>query len=201
MTRWWCGIVVVAVALAGCATKYTRTTMANAPGHADIAVPPARELGDPETFEPAADPGTSTLAVIPIPSVMLGTGRGNPGTLVTDLNLEVRFEHTSDAGRAPFGKRALAFTAGLVGVHVDDRGGAYGAMFGEVSFRFPSVKGVLPMDIGVGPVVYPADFEAGAQLTVRFPLLALRARYVERSGFEFWAGYQIPIPFLFQRSR
>jgi len=196
-------VIVLVAALGGCATKHTSLSMHNAPGNVDLGAKPAREIGNPDAFEPASDPGTSTLSVIPIPSIMLGTGRGNPGQLVTDLNLETRFEyHTDPKGKEPFGKYALAFTAGLAGVQLADKGGSgFGAMFGEVSFRFPTIKGVVPMDVGVGPVVYPTDFEVGGQITVRFPLLAIRLRYVENGGLEFWGGYQFPIPFLFQRSR
>jgi hypothetical protein len=194
-------LAVLAV-IAGCATKQTTTSLHNAPGNVDLGAPPAREIGAPDAFERPTDPGTTTLSVIPIPSILLGTGRGNPGELVTDFNLETRFEYHSDKAREPFGKYAVAFTAGLAGVHLaEHRGAEFGALFGEVSFRFPTIKGVVPTDVGVGPVIYPTNFEAGGQITVRFPLLALRLRYVERGGLEFWAGYQVPIPFLFQRSR
>jgi hypothetical protein len=195
--------LALAVAASGCATKQTRTSWHNAPGLVDLSAPPPRDRGDaePDAFVAPEEPGTATLAVIPMPNVLFGTGRGNPGSLAIDLGFEMRFEYHASAKRQPFAKKALAFTAGLASLQVVDRGpNDFGGMFGELNYRF-ALGGIVPMDVGVGPVVYPTNFEVGGQVTVRLPLIAIRLRYVEQSGFEFWGGYQIAIPFLFQRSR
>jgi len=52
-----------------------------------------------------------------------------------------------------------------------------------------------------GPAFYGETADAGAQITVRFPLMFVRARYLAGTGGELWFGYEVPIPFLFQRSR
>ena len=59
----------------------------------------------------------------------------------------------------------------------------------------------MPADLGVGPVVYPSEFEAGGQLTARLLIVAARVRYLPDSGLEIWGGFQLPIPFFFERSR
>ena len=69
-----------------------------------------------------------------------------------------------------------------------------------MSYRFPSWN-KLPTEVGIGPVVYPSELDAGGQLTVRFTLLAARVRYLADSGVEVWGGFQLPIPFFFGRSR
>lgn len=195
--------ILLAAALAGC-TQYARVHMKNAPGLTDLSQPLERENGDPERFEPAVDPGSKTLAVFMNPSLMIGAGR-EPVTAqdpAYEPGLELRFEHHSAAfDRKLLADRTLAVTAGVGFAQlVKGRPTVGGPLFAELNYRFPSWN-KAPTDIGLGPVVYPANFDAGGQLTVRLLIMAVRARYMADGGFEFWGGFQIPVPFFFGRSR
>jgi len=193
-------LVLIAGLAAGC-TQYTRTAMTNAPGNVDLTAPLPNENGDPARYEPPRDPGTKTLVMFVAPMLMLGSGRIDaPSTLVVEPGMEFRFEshETGKRWSAP----TFAITAGLGFIQIyEARPDHLGAFYSELNFRFPSIKGVVPMDIGIGPAFYAPDAELGGQLTVRLPLLSMRGRYMARNGFEFWAGYEIPIPVIFGRSR
>ena len=70
---------------------------------------------------------------------------------------------------------------------------------------------VIPFDVALGAAVYPGvslaatgehyDASIGGQLSVRIPLALLRFRYMTETGFEVMAGYELPFPFFFGRSR
>jgi len=195
-------LALLAAALAGC-VDYAHVHMKNAPGVTDLSRPLERENGDPDRFEPAKDPGQETLTIIAMPSLMIGAGREPVPAekAVYEPGLELRFEHHTDEGHEPFASRALAFTAGIGFAQlVDGRPAIAGPLFAELDFRFPTWN-KMPTDIGLGPIAYPANFDAGGQLTVRVPFIAARARYLAHSGPELWIGFQIPIPFFFERSR
>jgi hypothetical protein len=197
-------MLAAVAALAGC-TSYARVSQKNAPGLTDLSKPLERENGDPQRYEPAREPGMKTLTVFANPSVMIGAGRRPlPAQKAAfEPGLELRFEHhTARAGdREPFAPRALAVTAGIGFAQlVDGRSAIAGPLYAELNYRF-LVRNSVPMDIGLGPVVYPSEFEAGGQLTARFLIIAVRARYLPDSGYELWGGFQLPIPFFFERSR
>lgn len=194
---------IAAIAALGGCTQYTRVHMKNAPGVTDISKPLERENGDPDRFEPAVDPGAKTLTVFTNPTLMIGAGREPlpAHEAAYEPGLELRFEHHTAEGRALLAERALAVTAGIGFVQaVNGRPTIGGPLFTEINYRFPTWNNA-PTDIGLGPVVYPANFDAGAQLTVRLFLISARVRYLADSGFEIWGGFQIPIPFFFGRSR
>lgn len=189
--------LVILVVLVGC-SEYARTTTINAPGNIDLNTPMPNENGDPARFEPAVDPGSKQLVVIAMPSMMGGTGRLDKGAV--EPGLEMRFE-LHETGKEWYATR-LAFTAGVGFVQLYEQArDHFGALHAELNLRFPAIKGVIPLDIGVGPAFYADDAEFGGQISLRLPLLTLRARYMERNGFELWGGYEIPIPFIFSRSK
>jgi hypothetical protein len=192
---------ILVVAATGC-SSYAHLATTNAPGVTDVTAPMARENGEPGRFEPATDPGTRTIAIIAMPSVMFGVGRReiDADHPTIEPGLELRFERHESAGAEPFGRRALAITAGMgFAQFIDQRPTILGPVYAELSYRF--MTGGPPIDIGLGPVFYADDTELGAQLTVRAPLTAVRTRYLPRSGFEIFVGFELPIPFLFSRSR
>jgi hypothetical protein len=201
--RWGLAVIaaLAASALAGC-YEYARVSMRNAPGVTDLSKPPERENGAPERFEQATSPGAQALAVIPTLSGMLGVGRGPVGHSPTvEPGLEVRFERYTGRERQLLGARAFAMTAGIGFVQgASGQPTIAGPLFLEANYRTVLAK-TWPVDLGLGPVVYPSELDAGAQLTVRITLLAIRARYLADSGFEFFGGLQVPIPFFFERSR
>ena len=191
--------LVVAILLAGC-TKYARTTSINAPGNVDLTKPLPNENGDPMRFEVPADPGRTSIVVFVMPTFLGGTGRAGGSNGAIEPGLELRFESIDSA--KPWFAKNLAVTAGVGFIQIyERRPDHFGALHAELNFRFPSIKGVIPLDLGVGPAFYPDDPEFGAQISMRFMVLTVRARYMERNGFEFWGGYDVPIPFIFSRSK
>lgn len=197
--------VAAVTALGGC-TSYARVSMKNAPGVTDLSQPLEREDGAPQRYEPARDPGVKTLTVFATPSLMIGAGRRPlPAQKAAfEPGLELRFEHhTRRAGgdREAWAWRALAVTAGIgFAQAVEGRPTIAGPLFAELNYRFRAGNGP-PVDIGLGPVVYPSELEAGGQLTARLVIAAVRVRYLPDSGYEIWGGFQIPVPFFFERSR
>lgn len=189
------------LALAGC-YEYARVSMRNAPGVTDLSKPPERENGDPDKLEPATTPGAQTLTVIAMPSLMLGAGRRPIDNAPTvEPGLELRFERYTGREGQLLGARGFAATAGIGFVQAaGDQPVIAGPLFLEADYRTVLAK-TWPVALGLGPVVYPSEFDAGGQLTVRLPLMAVRVRYLADSGFEFFGGFQVPIPFFFERSR
>lgn len=196
MKRW----AIVAALASGC-VEYAHTSWHNAPGNTDVRTPMPHENGDPKRYEDAADPGTQTFTVIALPSAFVGTGRFDDGHAAGEFGVELRFEYHRGSDGVPFAERTFAITAGPPMLQTSDsRGSLLGATFVEANYRF-LLGNSWPLDIGAGPALYASDREVGAQLTVRLPILAVRGRYMQHDGFELWAGLQIPIPFLFERSQ
>lgn len=193
-------LALALLVVAGC-TKYAQVATTNAPGDVDLAKPLPHENGAPDRFEKPADPGNEALVVFAIPTFVFGTGREPSSSAVSELGLELRFErHDSDrAWHAPH--LAATLGAGFVQLYEGSTGTHAGALYGELDVRFPTAWGVLPVDVGVGPAVYPDTGELGGQISIRAPLMAAHARYMQDNGFEFWVGYQLPIPFIFGRSK
>ncbi len=189
-------------ALAGC-TQYAKTSMHNAPPVTNLDEPPLHEAGDPAAFTPGTEPGTQTLAVFATPNILFGTGRY--GTMLhVEPGFALRFEHMTDAGRGYLKERAFAVTVGTgFATLAEDRPTTQSAVFAQLDYRFFAV--VIPMDVGLGPVLYPGadrfSTDLGVQLDLKLTILEIRARYMPETGFEIAAGYSIPIPFFFQRSR
>jgi len=200
---------LILVALVGC-TQYAHKATHNAPPIVNLDAPPPRETGDPNAFTPGEQPGTETLAVFVMPNILIGTGRWNNGKAIGETGMSVRFERVVDNGARYLNDSTFAVTVGTAFVQfTENRPTVYGGTFVELNYRF--LMGVVPADVGMGVAVYPGasapaigeDLSAaiGGQLSVRLPLFQLRARYMTETGFEIVAGYELPIPFFFRRSR
>jgi hypothetical protein len=201
--------VILLAGLAGC-TQYAHRSMHNAPPIVNLDEPPRNERGDPAAFTPGEQPGTETIAVFATPSILLGSGRFDNGKMATEPGIAFRFERLVDQGAAYLEPRAFAITLGTGLAQVtEDRPTIFGALYAELNYRF--VVKVIPFDIGVGPALYPSassqatnehyDPDVGGQISLRIMILQIRARYMAETGLEVMAGYSIPIPFFFRRSR
>ena len=197
------------VVLAGC-TQYAHLSTHNAPPIVNLDEGPRNESGDPKAFTPGEQPGTETLAVFVMPNLMMGTSRFDRSLFALEPGVSLRFEHVVDDGARYLDETAFALTIGTGLAQVSDtRPTIFGATFAELNFRF--VIKVIPADIGMGVAAYPgASSQAtgenlgaaiGGQLSLRLPAFQVRARYMTETGFEIMAGYEIPIPFFFRRSR
>lgn len=189
-------------ALAGC-TQYAKTSWHNAPPVTNLDEPHPHENGEPTAFVPGTEPGTQTLAVFATPSLLFGSGRYGD-VLHVEPGIAFRFERNTDDARGYLKPRAFAITVGTgIATAADNRPTTPSAVFAQLDYRFLAV--VIPMDIGLGPVLYPGadkfSTDLGVQLDFKLTILEIRARYMADTGFEISAGYSIPIPFFFQRSR
>ena len=187
------------LALAGC-EAYAARSLHNAPGVVDLGTPLPHENGDPQRFEPAGDPGRETLSIWTNPYFLWGRGRYRANDASREAGLEIHVEHAAEGLLVP---TAFGFTAGF-GFALWGPGratDAVGAFYGEVDFHTLLGPDSWPIDIGLGPVLYSQQPEAGGQLSLRLPLGLLRVRYMARSGIEVMAGFEVPIPFFFSRSR
>jgi hypothetical protein len=200
---------ILLVLFAGC-TQYAHRSTHNAPPIVNLDEPPLHEAGDPAAFTPGTQPGTDTLAVFVMPNFMMGTSRFDTGRFAVEPGVSFRFEHVVDDGARYLDDSAFALTIGTGLVQLTDtRPTIFGATFVEVNFRF-LIK-VFPVDVGMGVAAYPgASAPAvgeelspaiGGQLSLRMPGFLARARYMTETGFELMAGYEVPIPFFFRRSR
>ena len=192
-------IVVLALVACGC-QSYAHRSRHNAPGIVDLDTPPPREVGSATAFVPPAQPGSETIVVFVMPNFVIGNGRRNLSSQAAyELGVSFRVERTVDDGAALLHKSAFAITAGVgLAQFYETRPTLFGATFVELNYR--NLIKVIPFDVGVGAAIYPGA-DVGAQLSVRFPGLLVRGRYFAEGGFELMAGYEIPIPFFFGRSR
>ena len=190
---------ILLAAVAGC-TQYAHRSMHNAPPIVNLDEPPLRETGDPKAFTPGEQPGTETIAVFATPSILLGTGRFDNAKLVTEPGIAFRFERLVDTGAAYLKPSAFAITIGTgIAQVTEDRPTIFGGISAELNYRF--VVKVVPVDIGVGAAVYPSDPDVGGQISLRLMIVQVRARYMANTGLEVMAGYTVPIPVFFRRSR
>ena len=190
--------IVVLATLAGC-EAYVTHSRHNAPGIVDLGVPLAHENGDPRRFESPADPGYESLSIWTNPYYLWGHGRRDASGASREAGLELRVEHaeTGLLDRDSFGVTAgFGFAQWGDGRTTD----ATGAFYAELDRRL-TLGDVWALDIGLGPALYVQQHEAGAQLSVRIPLGLLRVRYMATSGIEVMAGFELPFPFFFSRSK
>ncbi len=195
--------LILLAALTGC-TQYARTSTHNATPIVNLDVPPLHETGEPKQFTPGTEPGTETISVFVTPSILFGSGRYGGELLHVEPGVAFRIERLLDDGAAYLKPSAFAVTVGTgIATIVDQRPVTPAAVFAELNYRFPI--SVIPADIGLGPVLYPGaetfPTDIGGQLDVKITILEIRARYMPSTGFEIMAGYSIPIPFFFRRSR
>jgi len=188
--------VILLILCAGCPNLVARSPR-NAPGHVDLAKPPAHEIGDPASFEDATDPGEHRAMILPGGFVGIGQGRR---TGAVELGAQLRWTFAEDFGESskddefPYVWSAWGAAVGWGIVQFPDdetdtmQHAIGGPLFAEVN-RTWSVCGV-----GAGPAVYPFDPEVGAQLTAWAGLFSGRVRYMEHSGFEIYFAYQLELP-------
>lgn len=201
--------LVLCLVLAGC-TSYAHRSMHDAPGLVDLDKAPARETGEPQAYEPPQQPGSETFVVFAMPSILVGTGRLDTGQAAGEVDLAFRIERTVDDGGALLHKSAFAVTAGVgLAQFGEYQPTIFGGVYAELNYR--NILRVIPFDVGMGVALYPGinvpsrmethGTDLGGQVSLRFPLLAVRARFMIDTGFEIMAGYEVPIPFFFGRSR
>jgi hypothetical protein len=189
--------VLAILALAGC-NDYATHSVKNAPGVIDLGTPLPHENGDPQRFEEAAAPGFETLSIWTNPYWVWGHGRYDANGASREAGLEVHVEH-ADSG--PLDASSFGITAGLgfaqwgSGRTTD----AVGAFYAELDHRLPGDQAFIT--VGLGPALYVQNREAGAQLSLRIPLGLFRVRYMATSGIEVMAGFELPFPFFFSRSK
>ncbi len=200
--------LILIAALGGC-TQYAHRSTHNAPAIANLDEPPPHETGDPAAFTLGEQPETETIAVFVMPNILLGVGRFDSGQIATETGVSLRLERVV-ADRAYLAPTTFALTFGTAFAQITDtRPTIFGATFAELNFRF--FLKVIPTDVGLGVAVYPGASSPatgeklspaiGGQLSLRIPLAQVRARYMADTGFEIMAGYELPIPFFFRRSR
>ncbi|CAN5886213.1 hypothetical protein BH11MYX3_BH11MYX3_40200 [soil metagenome] len=201
--------LILLAALSGC-EMYAHRSMHNAPGLVDLDTPPGRERGEPNAFTSPSQPATETIAVFVMPEIVFGTGRLDTGQGAAETGVSFRVERVVDKNGALLHRQAFAITGGVgLAQFSENRPTMFGATYVEVNYR--SFLGFLPVDLGAGAAVYPSvtvaaigehyDASVGGQLSLRFPLVHVRMRYIANSGFEIMGGYEIPIAFFFGRSR
>jgi len=189
--------LAILVMLAGC-TTYAQRARHNAPGLSDLSTPLPRETGDPDRFEAARDPGSETYMIALGPYVLGGLGRDGGGG---EVGTELRFEHHTDDKQGLVAGSSVAITAGFGIAQWFERSSVVpGAFYGELNYR-GWVGDKVPLDLGLGPAIYPGEPNVGAQITLRSLGSMLRTRYMSATGLEIMFGYEMPIPFFFQRSR
>ena len=191
--------LLLVLALAGC-EQYAARSLHNAPGIVDLGTPLPHENGDPQRFEEAGDPGRETLSIWTNPYFLWGRGRVRANDASREAGLEIHVEHATSG---LLDDTALGLTAGFGFAQwgpgrVTD---AVGAFYAELDFHTLLGKDSWPVDIGLGPALYTQQPEAGGQLSLRIPLGLLRVRYMARSGIEVMAGFELPFPFYFSRSK
>lgn len=196
-------LLVLIAALAGC-TQYARLSTHNAPPITNLDEPPRNEAGDPAAFTPGTQPGVETISVFVTPSILFGSGRYGGDLFHAEPGLAFRFERLVSDGAGYLEPRAFALTVGTgAAVITENRPTTPAAVFAQLDYRFVAV--VIPINVGLGPVLYPGaenfDTDIGGQLDLKITILQVRARYMPSTGFEIMAGYSIPIPFFFRRSR
>lgn len=195
-------IAIWLLACAGCPNLAVHSPR-SAPGHVDLATPPAHEVGDPAAFDDAKDPGEHRAMILPGAFALFGHGRRVDAT---ELGVQLRFtfaedyDESSKEDELPFVWSAwgAAFGAGLVQIPSNDTSMSRtigGAFYGEID-RTWSVFGV-----GAGAAIYPVDAEVGPQLTAWAGVFAVRARYLPHSGYEVYGGYQLELPTTWTWSR
>ena len=178
---------------------YATRSLRNAPGVAQLATPLAHENGDPQRFEPADSPGFESISIWTNPYYLWGRGRYTANGASREAGLELHVEHANEGFLDP---TSIGVTAGFgfaqwgPGRTTD----AIGALYVELDRRFALGDG-WPVDLGVGPVVYRQQSEVGGELSLRIPLAMLRVRYMATSGIEVMAGFEVPFPFFFSRSK
>lgn len=188
-------------ALTACST-YARVAHTNAPGVVDLAAPPAHENGTDDYYEPPAyeQPGSQSYIGWITPSFGGGWLRHGSGMAVS-----VAVSVEKDRGGSmdvPVAKNAWGGTVGMDLVQFRSEQGQDAMVTNTAGpFWLEAYRRKFIVTMGAGPVVYPDSHDAGVQITVKVPLVSVRARWVQSSGFEAMFSYELPLPVVFGWSR
>lgn len=166
----------------------------NAVGIANLGEPMKFEKGDPTKFEEAAEPDWWSLDLWAMPYFLWGHGREHASIASRETGIDLHFEGATNryAKDASWGITAtVPFAQWGPNRHTD----ALGALGLEVDYRWTF------FDAGVGPATYLSSTEMGVQASIRFPFGMFRMRYMATSGIEVLAGFQLPFPMVYARSK
>ncbi len=187
---------LAALLVTGC-VDYAHVAIHDAPANIELAEPIPFENGAPAKPNPVLETGSTSVAIVAAPYALAGLGRDR-GTMTVESGVELRYEQAHDA---PMELENWGITAGIaINQSSATSSKTPGALYLEGGYRFMAL-GPLPFDVSAGPVVYVDNHNVGGQLTARWLIFMIRTRYVANTGWEAFTGAEIPIPFLFGRSR
>jgi hypothetical protein len=205
--------VAIMAVLAGCGPGLKHHSSHNAPGNVDIDAPPARQTAEPDTYEVPVDPGENALGIAPGGSIQFGAGRLTGDTMAMEFALQLHLSYS---------KRGSSRGRGAVGYGWDNWGATVGWAFvqntededpetysGSDTYMGPIYAEVTrqwyALAASAGVAIYPTPgssangraegVDAGAQISLMCEPFGVRARFVQDSGFEIFAGYQFEIPY------
>jgi hypothetical protein len=195
--------------LAGCNAGGLRYHSArNAPGNVDaLEAPMPGERGNPADYIEPVDPGENMLGIAPGAWIHFGEGRNEaPG--IDDVNMELGVQV-----QIAFGERDETGDRGAIGFPLNSWGAALGWAIVQTNGEAAATMGPVFAEAtrtwylfqaAAGVVVYPTPGEdtddeqggvdVGGQITLTAAIFSVRLRYVQGSGFEGFAGYQLILP-------
>jgi hypothetical protein len=201
--------IALVVAQAGCnAGGLRHHSTRNAPGNVvALDQPMPGERGDPAAYVPPTDPGENLLGVAPGAWIHFGSGRVPPeGVDAVSIEAGVQVQ-------LAFGERSETGDKGAIGFPLNSWGATLGWAFVQSNGDLPAAIGPVfaeatrtwyLVQAAAGIAVYPTPGEVvggradgvdvGAQLTLTAAIFSVRLRYVQDSGFEAFAGYQLVLP-------
>ena len=179
----------------------------NAPGNVELEVPMPGERGEPSDYVPPTDPGEHQLGVAPGAWIHFGTGRV-PAEGADDVNVEGGIQV-----QLAFGERSETGDKGAIGFPFNSWGATLGWAFIQSRVDASPIMGPIFVEgtrtwylfqAAAGVAVYPTPGEVaggaeegvdvGGQLTLTAAIFSVRLRYMQDSGFEAFAGYQLMLP-------
>jgi len=181
----------------------------NAPGNVvDLDQPLPGERGDPAAYQEPEDPGEHQLGIAPGAWFHLGTGRVPPEGVTDAVSIEAGVQV-----QLAFGERDRTAPRGAVGFPLDSWGATLGWSFVQKNGELPATIGPVfaeatrtfyLVQASAGVAVYPTPGEViggraegvdvGGQLSLQAAVFSVRMRYMQDSGFEVFAGYQLMLP-------
>jgi hypothetical protein len=194
--------------LAGCPAGLRHHSTHNAPGNVTLEAPMPGERGDPAAYTEPSDPGEHQLGLMPSFWFMPGAGRvshPSDATLEFGGSLTLAFgerDRTGDRGAIGFPFDSWGVTLGWAFIQTDpDASGADASVGGPVFVEATRIWYFLSASAGVAFYPTAGDLDLGGQISLKAAIFALRMRYIQDSGFEFFGGYELSIPASFTWSR
>lgn len=205
MTRVLAALLLVAGCNAGGLRHHSTR---NAPGNVDaLEAPMPGERGDPAAYVEPIDPGEHQLGVAPGAWMHFGAGR-NPAPGIDDANIEFGLQV-----QLAFGERDETADRGAIGFPLDSWGATLGWAIVQTNGEDPATIGPVFVEAArtwylfqasAGVAVYPTPeqsttgqhdgVDVGGQVTLTAAIFSVRLRYVQDSGWEGFAGYQVMLP-------